>query len=140
MKILSLQMVFFLGWFSLSSKFFGEHYFSLKYSILVVWKVWLNLLNSQFDISYFTKNLYLKILSQFLIFFAFRALKEYIGSIDSEYVKQNEDFYVGFEGSFGSRHVTARTLAAHYLGNLVCLEGIVTKCSLVSFFFIILNI
>lgn len=60
-----------------------------------------------------------------------RALKEYIGSIDPEYVKQNEDFYVGFEGSFGSRHVTARTLAAHYLGNLVCLEGIVTKCSLV---------
>ncbi len=64
--------------------------------------------------------------------YLFRALKEYIGSIDSNYVKEVEDFYIGFEGSFGSRHVTARTLAAHYLGNLVCLEGIVTKCSLVS--------
>jgi len=60
-----------------------------------------------------------------------RALKEYIGSINSDYAKEAEDFFVGFEGSFGSRHVTSRTLAAHYLGNMVCLEGIITKCSLV---------
>lgn len=30
--------------------------------------------------------------------------------------------------SFGSKHVTPRTLSARYLGNLVCVEGIVTVC------------
>eukprot|EP00088_Acartia_fossae_P042154 TRINITY_DN4416_c0_g1_i13.p1 TRINITY_DN4416_c0_g1~~TRINITY_DN4416_c0_g1_i13.p1 ORF type:complete len:800 (-),score=269.01 TRINITY_DN4416_c0_g1_i13:315-2714(-) len=60
-----------------------------------------------------------------------RALKEYIGSINSNFAQEKEDIFIGFEGSFGNRHVTSRTLAAHYLGNLVCLEGIVTKCSLV---------
>jgi len=58
-----------------------------------------------------------------------RALKEVVGSIDATYAKTAEDFFVGFEGSFGSKHVTARTLKSHLLGNLVCLEGIITKCS-----------
>lgn len=56
------------------------------------------------------------------------ALKQYISSIDIEYAKSNKDFFVAFEGSFGNKHVTPRTLASHFLGNLVCLEGIVTKC------------
>merc|ERR1719260_518800 len=60
-----------------------------------------------------------------------RALKEFVGSIDATYAKESEDFFVGFEGSFGSKHVTPRTLTARNLGNLVCLEGIITKCSLV---------
>lgn len=60
-----------------------------------------------------------------------RALKEFVGSIDATYAKEAEDFFVGFEGSFGAKHVTPRTLTARNLGNLVCLEGIVTKCSLV---------
>ena len=60
-----------------------------------------------------------------------RALKEFVGSIDATYAKETEDFFIGFEGSFGSKHVTPRTLSASNLGNLVCLEGIVTKCSLV---------
>jgi len=60
-----------------------------------------------------------------------RALKEFVGSIDATYAKETEDFFVGFEGSFGSKHVTPRTLTARHLGNLVCLEGIITKCSLV---------
>ncbi|KAK3878636.1 hypothetical protein Pcinc_016737 [Petrolisthes cinctipes] len=51
-----------------------------------------------------------------------RALKEYVSSVDTNY---------GFEGSFGSKHVSPRTLNARHLGNLVCVEGIVTKCSLV---------
>ncbi|CAI2354109.1 unnamed protein product [Caenorhabditis sp. 36 PRJEB53466] len=38
-------------------------------------------------------------------------------------------FHVGFEGTFGERHVNPRTLKSSYLGNLVCCEGIVTKCS-----------
>lgn len=60
-----------------------------------------------------------------------RALKEFVGSIDATYAKEMEDFFVGFEGSFGAKHVTPRTLTSRHLGNLVCLEGIVTKCSLV---------
>jgi len=58
-----------------------------------------------------------------------RALKMVVSSIDSNYAREAEDFFVGFEGSFGSKHVTSRTLNSHLLGNLVCLEGIVTKCS-----------
>ena len=60
-----------------------------------------------------------------------RALKEFVGSIDATYAKDTEDFFIGFEGSFGSKHVTPRTMTARHLGNLVCLEGIITKCSLV---------
>jgi len=29
--------------------------------------------------------------------------------------------------SFGSKHVTPRTLTSQFLGNMVCVEGIVTK-------------
>uniref|UniRef100_A0A336MH06 DNA replication licensing factor MCM3 n=1 Tax=Culicoides sonorensis TaxID=179676 RepID=A0A336MH06_CULSO len=60
-----------------------------------------------------------------------RALKEYASTIQPSYSKDNEDFYVGFEGSFGKNHVTPRSLTSHYLGNLVCVEGIVTKVSLI---------
>ena len=56
-----------------------------------------------------------------------RALKEYVGTVDPTYAKTQAEFYVGFEGSFGSRHVTPRTLACRFLGNMVCIEGIVTK-------------
>ncbi|XP_043463067.1 DNA replication licensing factor Mcm3 [Leptopilina heterotoma] len=59
------------------------------------------------------------------------ALKQFTSSIDPDFAKSNKDVFVGFEGSFGSRHVTPRTLTSRFLGNLVCLEGIVTKCSLV---------
>ncbi|KAK3848931.1 hypothetical protein Pcinc_007472 [Petrolisthes cinctipes] len=60
-----------------------------------------------------------------------RALKEYVSSVDTNYAKTQEELFVGFEGSFGSKHVSPRTLNARHLGNLVCVEGIVTKCSLV---------
>ncbi|XP_066575707.1 DNA replication licensing factor MCM3-like isoform X3 [Amia ocellicauda] len=60
-----------------------------------------------------------------------RALKDFVASIDGTYAKQFEEFYIGFEGSFGGKHVSPRTLTAQFLGNLVCVEGIVTKCSLV---------
>lgn len=59
------------------------------------------------------------------------ALKEYVGSVDPTYAKEHNEFFVAFEGSFGRNHVTPRTLMSHYLGNMVCVEGIVTKCSLV---------
>ncbi|KAJ2404375.1 MCM DNA helicase complex subunit, partial [Coemansia sp. RSA 2531] len=38
---------------------------------------------------------------------------------------------VGFRGSFGERHLTPRGLRASQLGQLMCVEGIVTRCSLV---------
>ncbi|KAK7091922.1 zygotic DNA replication licensing factor mcm3-like [Littorina saxatilis] len=60
-----------------------------------------------------------------------RALREFVASIDPLYSKQHEEFYVGFEGSFGNKHVTPRSLTSKFLGNLVCVEGIVTKCSLI---------
>ncbi|XP_041967540.1 MCM3 minichromosome maintenance deficient 3 (S. cerevisiae), like isoform X2 [Alosa sapidissima] len=60
-----------------------------------------------------------------------RALKDLVSSIDATFSKQYEEFHVGFEGSFGNKHVTPRSLSARFLGNLVCVEGIVTKCSLV---------
>jgi len=60
------------------------------------------------------------------------ALKEFVGYADTTYAKKVEEFYIGFEGSFGSKHVSPRSLSARNLGNLVCCEGIVTKCSLVS--------
>nr|XP_020646290.1 DNA replication licensing factor MCM3 [Pogona vitticeps] len=60
-----------------------------------------------------------------------RALKDFVASIDATYSKQYEDFYIGLEGSFGSKHVTPRTLTSQFLSCIVCVEGIVTKCSLV---------
>ncbi|CAG7784877.1 unnamed protein product [Allacma fusca] len=58
-----------------------------------------------------------------------KALREVIGTIDAEFVKGFDEFFVGLEGSFGGRHVTPRILTSRYLGNTVCVEGIVTKCS-----------
>ncbi|XP_045917192.1 DNA replication licensing factor MCM3 [Micropterus dolomieu] len=60
-----------------------------------------------------------------------RALKDLVASVDATYAKQYDEFYIGLEGSFGSRHVTPRTLTSRLLGNMVCVEGIITKCSLV---------
>ncbi|EEB17972.1 DNA replication licensing factor MCM3, putative [Pediculus humanus corporis] len=58
-----------------------------------------------------------------------RAVKEYVANIDPAYAKEYEDFFIGFEGNFGSKHVTPRTLTSQFLGNLICVEGIVSKCS-----------
>ncbi|XP_071770329.2 DNA replication licensing factor MCM3 [Centroberyx gerrardi] len=60
-----------------------------------------------------------------------RALKDLVASVDATYAKQYEEFFVGLEGSFGTKHVTPRTLTSRLLGSMVCVEGIVTKCSLV---------
>lgn len=59
-----------------------------------------------------------------------KALHEYVGSIDSAYAVEHEEFFISFEGSFGDKHVTPRTLQSKFLGNMVCVEGIVTRCKL----------
>uniref|UniRef100_A0A1I7WLX3 DNA helicase n=1 Tax=Heterorhabditis bacteriophora TaxID=37862 RepID=A0A1I7WLX3_HETBA len=65
-----------------------------------------------------------------------QAAKEMIVRANPDYSKahsQDQDIcseiYVGFEGSFGDRHVNPRSLKSNFLGNMVCCEGIVTKCS-----------
>lgn len=63
-----------------------------------------------------------------------RALKEYVYTVSQDYGKENEDFFIAFEGSFGNKHVTPRTLHSRYLGNLICVEGIVTKCMSLNYF------
>jgi len=63
-----------------------------------------------------------------------RALKDLVASIDATYAKQHEEFFVGLEGSFGSKHVSPRTLTSRLLGSMVCLEGIVTKCKSKPFY------
>ncbi|KAI8922726.1 MCM2/3/5 family-domain-containing protein [Entophlyctis helioformis] len=40
-------------------------------------------------------------------------------------------YHVGLEGSFGEHALSPRTLSAVHLGTMICIEGIVTKCSLV---------
>ena len=46
-------------------------------------------------------------------------------------VKEGTVFRIGYEGSFGQRHTTPRTLNSNHLCQLVCVEGIATKVSLV---------
>ncbi|XP_065170674.1 DNA replication licensing factor Mcm3 isoform X2 [Atheta coriaria] len=60
-----------------------------------------------------------------------KGLKEFVITINHEYAKTQDEFFIAFEGSFGNKHVTPRNLTSSYLGNLICVEGIVTKCSLV---------
>lgn len=59
------------------------------------------------------------------------ALRDYIGNLDSTYAKSHQEFFIGFEGSFGSRFISPRQITCRNLNNLVCLDGIVTKCSFV---------
>lgn len=56
------------------------------------------------------------------------ALRQFVTTVDTDYVKGNVEFFIGFEGSFGTKHVTPRTLTSRFLSNLVCVEGIVTRC------------
>lgn len=61
-----------------------------------------------------------------------RALKEYVISLDPTYGRKQFEFNIGLCGSFGSRHLTPRTLTSRFLNNTVCVEGIVSKSSLVK--------
>lgn len=61
------------------------------------------------------------------------APSSYEGS-GSDRQKQDEaqrlaSYQIGFEGSFGANYVSPRTLCARFLRSLLCVEGIVTKCT-----------
>lgn len=58
------------------------------------------------------------------------AATEAARNIDPKYLKEGEQILVGFEGHFVSRRVTPRELLSEFIGSLVCVEGIVTKCKL----------
>ncbi|KAG5184700.1 MCM2/3/5 family-domain-containing protein [Tribonema minus] len=61
---------------------------------------------------------------------AFReAAKEIALREDPSFAKVLRDREIGFEGAFGHQHVSPRSLISHFLKMLVCVEGIVTKCS-----------
>lgn len=50
-------------------------------------------------------------------------------NLDPKYLKEGEQILVGFEGPFVSRRVTPRDLLSSFIGSMVCVEGIVTKCT-----------
>ena len=55
-------------------------------------------------------------------------------------INHEHPFYVGFRGSFGDNHVNPRTLRSMYLGKLVCIEGIVTRCMLNFYMYMYMSI
>lgn len=50
---------------------------------------------------------------------------------DHHQFDRDQQFYVGFRGTFGDHLVNPRTVKASHIGKLVCIEGIVTRASLV---------
>ena len=67
------------------------------------------------------------------------AVTEATRAIDPKYLKEGEQVLVGFEGPFVSRRVTPRDLLSQFIGSMVCVEGIVTKCKItLPYFFFVL--
>ena len=58
-------------------------------------------------------------------------LSSHAKEADATSVDRDTRVYVGFEGSFGSHLVSPRSLSSSFITRLVCVEGIVTKCSIV---------
>uniref|UniRef100_A0A1D1YJK2 DNA replication licensing factor MCM3 n=1 Tax=Anthurium amnicola TaxID=1678845 RepID=A0A1D1YJK2_9ARAE len=59
------------------------------------------------------------------------ALAEVTRNVDPKYLREGERVLVGFTGPFGFHRVTPRDLMSSFIGTMVCVEGIITKCSLV---------
>ncbi|KAG6420553.1 hypothetical protein SASPL_117085 [Salvia splendens] len=59
------------------------------------------------------------------------AVTDMTRSMNTKYLKEGEQVLVGLEGPFVSRRVTPRDLLSAFIGSMVCVEGIITKCSLV---------
>lgn len=63
------------------------------------------------------------------------AVTDMVRSMNAKYLKEGEQILVGLEGPFVSRRVTPRELLSGFIGSMVCVEGIVTKCNFSFFFF-----
>ncbi len=48
--------------------------------------------------------------------------------------EMNLPFYVGLEGSFGEHQVRPGSVNSLMIGQLICVEGIVSRCKFVSYF------
>jgi DNA replication licensing factor MCM3 len=57
------------------------------------------------------------------------ALDEVVRNQDPKYLVDGQPVHVGFTGSFGFHRVSPRDLLSGFLGTLVQVEGIVTKCA-----------
>ncbi|TGZ37786.1 DNA helicase [Temnothorax longispinosus] len=63
------------------------------------------------------------------------ALNQYISSVDIDYAKGNKEFFVAFEGSFGNKHVTPRTLTSRFKkfiyehDSFCCITGLIKMCT-----------
>ncbi|KAI3381458.1 hypothetical protein SNEBB_003953 [Seison nebaliae] len=62
----------------------------------------------------------------------FDVLTSLMGSKENREQLSILDYFVGFCGSLGSNHLTPRTLMSSHIGSLCCVEGIVTRCSMVK--------
>lgn len=58
------------------------------------------------------------------------AVTEATRGVDPKYLKEGEHVLVGFTGPFGFHKVTPRDLMSSFIGSMVRVEGIVTKCML----------
>lgn len=61
------------------------------------------------------------------------ALTDMMRTHNPKYLKEGEQVLVGFTGPFVSRRVTPRELLSRFIGSMVCVEGIVTKCTAFEF-------
>ncbi|KAJ1702395.1 hypothetical protein LUZ63_002174 [Rhynchospora breviuscula] len=59
------------------------------------------------------------------------ALTEVTRNKRPKHLREGQHLLVGFSGPFGFHKVTPRDLMSSFIGAMVCVEGIVTKCSLV---------
>ena len=57
------------------------------------------------------------------------ALEEVVRNQDPKHLQEGQQLHVGFTGSFGFHRVSPRELLSGFLGTLVQVEGIVTKCA-----------
>ncbi|XP_078162646.1 minichromosome maintenance (MCM2/3/5) family protein isoform X2 [Carex rostrata] len=59
------------------------------------------------------------------------ALTEVTRNKQPKHLREGQRLLVGFSGPFGFHKVTPRDLMSSFIGSMVCVEGIITKCSLV---------
>ncbi|KAF3329720.1 DNA replication licensing factor MCM3 [Carex littledalei] len=59
------------------------------------------------------------------------ALTEVTRNKRPKHLREGQRLLVGFSGPFGFHKVTPRDLMSSFIGSMVCVEGIITKCSLV---------
>lgn len=59
------------------------------------------------------------------------ALRQMVTSINPEYLRRKDPLQIGLEGSFKSNHVTPKILSSRFLGQVVCVEGIVANGSMI---------